>query len=76
MHSVDAAGKTTSHEEMFRWIYTNPKGELAEAGIMLRSKRTSRRRRKPLGERTGVRIVGTVSIDDRPEDAALRVRGA
>jgi len=76
VHSVDAAGKTISHEAIYRWIYAHPKGELAKAGIMLRSKRTSRRRRKPLGERTGGRIVGMVSIDDRPEDAALRVPGA
>lgn len=76
VHSVNAAGKTISHEAIYRWIYAHPKGELAKAGIMLRSKRTSRRRRKPLGERTDGRIVGMVSIDDRPEDAALRVPGA
>ena len=44
---------------------------------MLRSKRTRRKPRKPLGERTGGRIVGMVSIDDRPETASdRRVPGA
>ncbi|MGB3675067.1 MAG: hypothetical protein WA988_11550 [Candidatus Nanopelagicales bacterium] len=58
-----------SHEAICRWIYALPKGELAKSGIMLRSKRTQRKRRKPLGERTGGRIIGMVSIDD-----ALRPR--
>ena len=39
---------------------------------MLQSKRTRRKSRKPLGERTGGRIVGMVSIDDRPEQASDR----
>lgn len=65
--SPPAAGATVSHEALYRWIYALPKGELADAGILLRSKRTARKRRKPLGERTGGRIVGMVSIDDRPE---------
>ncbi len=65
--SPPAAGATVSHEALYRWIYAVPKGELAAEGILLRSKRTARKRRKPLGERTGGRIVGMVSIDDRPE---------
>ena len=36
-------------------------------GVMLRSKRTRRRPRRPVGQRTHP-IVGMVSIDDRPED--------
>lgn len=56
-----------SQEAFYRWISALPKGELAAAGILLRSKRTARKRRKPVGERTGGRIVGMVSIDDRPE---------
>ena len=40
-------------------------------GVMLRSKRTRRRPRRPVGQRTHP-IVGMVSIDDRPEDVADR----
>ncbi|WP_395939851.1 IS30 family transposase [Arthrobacter sp. CAN_C5] len=57
---------------MYRWIYAMPKGELAREGIILQSKRTMRKRRRPLGERTGGRIIGMVSIDDRPEIASDR----
>ena len=71
-HSPDADGRTISHEAIYRWIYALPKGELAKAGILLRSKQTQRKRRKPLGERTGGRIIGMVSIDDRPESASDR----
>ena len=48
-------------------FYALPKGELARHGIMLRSKRTRRRPRSPVGQRTHP-IVGMVSIDDRPEE--------
>jgi transposase, IS30 family len=75
--SPDAQGRTVSHEALHRWIYARPKGELAKSGILLQSKRTKRRSVKPLGERTGGRIIGMVSIDDRPEEAAdRRVPGA
>lgn len=75
--SPDAEGATVSHEAVYRWIYALPKGELAKAGILLQSKRTKRKTRKPLGERTGGRIIGMVSIDDRPADATdRRVPGA
>lgn len=75
--SPDADGRTVSHEAIYRWIYALPKGELAKSGILLQSKRTQRKHRKPLGERTGGRIIGMVSIDDRPESAAdRRVPGA
>ena len=56
-----------SHEAVYTWIYALPKGELARHGIMLRSKRTRRRPRSPVGQRTHP-IVGMVSIDDRPEE--------
>lgn len=75
-HSPAAGGATASHEAIYRFIYALPKGELAKHGVMLRSKRTTRRRRKPVGERTAP-IVGMVSIDDR--DASVddrRVPGA
>ena len=75
--SPDAEGRTVSHEAIYRWIYALPKGELAKSGILLQSKRTKRKSVKPLGERTGGRIIGMVSIDDRPEEASdRRVPGA
>ena len=43
-------------------------GELANQAVLLRSKQTQRRTRKKVGERSA-RIVGMVSIDDRPEEA-------
>lgn len=42
---------------------------------LLRSTRTGRKRRRPVGERTGGRVVGMVSIEGRPDDATLRVPG-
>ena len=74
--SPPADGATVSHEAIYRWIYALPKGELAREGIILRSRRTARKRRRPLGERTGGRIVGMVSIDNRgPQVAGRRVPG-
>lgn len=49
-HSPDADGRTVSHEAIYRWIYAHPKGNLAAEGILLRSKRIQRKRRRPLGE--------------------------
>ena len=75
--ATDAGGRTVSHEAVYRWIYALPKGELAKSAILLRSKRTQRKTRRPLGQRTGGRIIAMVSIDDRPEVAAdRRVPGA
>ena len=54
------------------WIYALHKGELAGCGILLSSKRTGCRPSKPLSERTGGRIVGMVSIDDRAAEASDR----
>ncbi len=71
-HSPDAQGHTVSHEAIYRWIYALPRGELAKSAIMLRSKRTRRRRRSVLGAHTGGRIIGMVSIDDRPDTASDR----
>ncbi|MGN5734279.1 transposase [Arthrobacter psychrochitiniphilus] len=70
--SPDAEGRTVSHGAIYRWIYALPKGELAKSGILLQSKRTKRKSVKPLAERTGGRIVGMVSIDERPEEASDR----
>lgn len=76
-HSPAAQGRTISHEAIYRWIYAHPAKTLAAEGILLRSKRTRRRPRRALGQRTGGRIVGMVSIDDRPAEAAdRRVPGA
>jgi len=75
--SLPAEGKTVSHEATCQWIYALPKGELAREGILLRSRRAARKRRRPMGERTGGKIVSMVSIDDRdPEVAGRRVPGA
>ncbi len=70
--SPPAQGRSVSHEAIYQWIYALPKGELAKSGILLQSKRTRRKPRKPLGERTGGRIVGMLSIDDRPAEASDR----
>jgi len=70
--SPDASGQTVSHEAIYRWIYARPKGQLAREGILLQSKRTMRKRRRPLGERTGGRIIGMMSIDERPQVASDR----
>lgn len=70
--SPDAEGRTVTHEAIYRWIYALPKGELGRSGILLQSKRISRKRRKPLGERAGGRIIGMVSIDDRTDSASDR----
>ncbi len=75
--SLPADGKTISHEAICQWIYALPNGELAREGIVLRSRRTARKRRRLLGERTGGRIIGMISIDDRdPQAADRRVPGA
>ena len=65
-------GYRVSHEAVYAYIYALPKGELARHGIMLDSKRTRRRPRKPVGHSKVGPIVGMVSIDDRPEDVAAR----
>ena len=72
--SVPAQGRTVSHEAIYRFVYALPTGELARHGVMLRSKRTRRRRVKPLGER-GTPIVGMVSIDAREDLTGRRVPG-
>jgi IS30 family transposase len=41
----DRVAGTVSHEAIYTWIYALPTGELAAQGILLRSGRTSRRRR-------------------------------
>lgn len=69
--SPDADGRTVSHEAIYRWIYALPRKELVDHGIMLRSKRTQRKPRKRTGERNA-RIVGMISIDDRPDTATDR----
>jgi hypothetical protein len=60
-----------SYEAIYTWIYALPKGELAAAEIVLR---TGRARRQPRGRARskGARIVGMVSISQRPEEAEGR----
>jgi IS30 family transposase len=72
--STPADGKTVSHEAIYRFIYALPKGDLAKHGVLLRSKRTRRRRPRPAGER-GAPIVGMTSIDAREDVADRRVPG-
>ena len=75
--SPDAGGRRVSHEGIYRWIYTLPKNELDRVGVMLRSKRTRRKPRRHVGERTKAPIVDMTSIDKRPHTAAdRRVPGA
>jgi len=72
--SVPVQGRTVSHEAIYRFVYALPKGELARHGVMLQSRRTQRRRFKPVGGR-GAPIVGMVSIDAREDVADRRVPG-
>jgi IS30 family transposase len=62
---------SVSHETIYTWIYAQPKGELARAGIILR---TSREQRKPRGRKksTGAKITGMRSIEERSAEAARR----
>ncbi|HEY1919572.1 MAG TPA: IS30 family transposase [Streptosporangiaceae bacterium] len=62
---------SVSHEAICTWIYAQPKGELARAGIVLR---TGREQRKPRGraKKLGAKIVGMVPIDHRPAEVAGR----
>ncbi|MGH3192905.1 MAG: IS30 family transposase [Streptosporangiaceae bacterium] len=64
-------GMPISHEAICTWVYAQPKGELARAGIVLR---TGREQRKPRGRAKpkGAKIVGMVSIDDRPAEVGGR----
>ena len=60
-----------SHEAIYTWLYALPKGELAAMEIALRTGRT---RRQPRGRARskGARIVGMVSISQRPAEAEGR----
>jgi IS30 family transposase len=62
---------SVSHEAIYTWMYALPKGELARAGIVLR---TGREQRKPRGRKkpAGAKIVGMVPIDERPAEAGGR----
>ena len=62
---------SVSHEAVYTWIYALPKGELARAGIVLR---TGREQRKPRGRKkpSGAKIVGMRPIDERPAEVEGR----
>jgi IS30 family transposase len=64
-------GMSVSHETIYTWIYAQPKGELARAGIVLR---TGREQRKPRGRKKspGAKITGMRSIEDRPAEVTGR----
>jgi transposase, IS30 family len=70
-NSRGETGMSVSHEAIYTWIYALPKGELARAGIVLR---TGREQRKPRGRKKapGAKIVGMTSIDERPAEAEGR----
>lgn len=70
--SPRAQGERVSHEAVYAYMYALPKGELARHGIMLDSKRTRRRPRKPWGQRRTGPIVWMRSIHDRPAQVADR----
>ena len=63
---------SVSHETIYIWIYAQPKGELARAGIILRTGREQRE--TPAGARRARarRSLGMRSIDERPAEAAGR----
>ena len=64
-----------SHEAVYTWIYAQPKGELARAGIVLR---TGREQRKPRGRAKpkGAKIVGMARLTTaRPRSGAARCPG-
>jgi transposase, IS30 family len=66
----DDEGMTVSHETIYQSLFVQGRGELRrELAGHLRSGRTSR---KPHGQRTGGRLVGMVSISERPAEAADR----
>ena len=70
-HNREETDMSVSHETIYTWIYAQPKGELARAGVVLR---TGREQRKPRGRKKtpGARIVGMRSIDERPAEVAGR----
>ena len=62
-----------SHESIYRSIYIYPRGEMArELKAALRSGRTVRRPRGQRGSKGKSRIVGAVSIAERPEEVEGR----
>jgi IS30 family transposase len=77
-NTPNRSGTCVSHEAIYRWIYAHPAKTLREQGILLRSRRTTRQRRPPPGERQrGSRLIGMVSIDARPAEVlSRRVPGA
>jgi len=70
-HNRGETDMSVSHETICTWIYAQPKGELARAGISLR---TGREQRKPRGRKksTGAKIAGMRSVEDRPAEVAGR----
>ena len=70
-HNRGETGMPVSHETIYTWIYAQPKGELARAGIILR---TGREQRKPRGrtKTAGAKIVGMRSIEERPAEVTGR----
>jgi IS30 family transposase len=70
--SPDAGGRTVSHEAIYQYIYATPRKTLAVHGVMLRSKRTSRKPVQPGRVPRKAPIVGMRSISERPAEAEDR----
>ena len=69
----DDPSMNVSHETIYQSLYVYPRGQLRrELQAHLRSGRTRRRRRRRQPETRG-RIVGAVSIHERPEEVAGRL---
>jgi len=69
----DNPGMQISHESIYRSIYIYPRGEMArELRASLRSGRSGRRPRGTRGGKSKRRILGAVSIAERPEEVEGR----
>jgi hypothetical protein len=66
-HHRGETGMSVSHETIYTWICAQPKGELARAGIVLRTGREQCKRRGRK-KTAGAKIVGMRPVEDRPAE--------